>query len=764
MKKIKSSLLALILTISVSFSVCAVEPKIKRIKYEGNQRISKETIFAYLDVIEGEEATNAKIDSSIKHLFETGFFSDVRISEEGGDLIVRVTENPLINKIGFDGNRKIEESELLQEISMRANSVFSPYKLQADLNRITSLYQKTGRYSAYIEPKLIKLDQNRVNLVYEINEGREAVIRKINFAGNKNFSDSDLSQAIASKEYRFYRFFSNADVYDPDKLEYDKEMLRRFYMNRGYADFKITSTTAELSLNRDGFLITFVIHEGDDYNFGTFNISSQIKGFDGDVLKKLVTIKEGHRFNKENIDECVDAITNYLGEHGYPFVEIDPRITTNPQEKIATVDFIIRESYKVYIRKINIKNNTRTLDKVIRREMRIVEGDPYNITKVQRSKQRIDNLSYFSKLEFKNKKTDENDKMDIDVEVEETSTGSINFAGGYNTETGILGQITLSENNFLGKGQQVQLATTLAQKERGATFSFTEPFFMDKELATGVDIFSNNRDFKSTSSFRSKNVGFALRMGYDITEHLSHGLRYSLKRERVSDVENDASIYIKEQEGTHVVSLFGHTLAYDKLDNRADPTEGHLLKLEQDIAGLGWRKKKYSKYFSNRGTAVFFYPIYKRDVIFKAIGRAGHIVRYGNSDEINLNDRFFIGPDYIRGFDMAGIGPRDKKTKDALGGDTYYTATTELIFPVGLPNEVGLKASVFHDIGSMYGLDNKSFKYSNIYNTKSLRASAGMSLIWKSTLGTITISYAAPYMKKPFDDQKRFNIDFGTNF
>ncbi|MDF3047610.1 MAG: outer membrane protein [Candidatus Midichloriaceae bacterium] len=753
------------LTISVSFAVCAAEPKIKRIRYEGNHRISKETIFAYLDVIEGEKATNAKIDSSIKHLFETGFFSDVRISEEGGDLIVRVTENPLINKIGFDGNRKIEESELLQEISMRANSVFSPYKLQSDLNRITSLYQKTGRYSAYIEPKIIKLDQNRVNLIYEINEGREAVIRKINFAGNKNFSDSDLSETIASKEYRFYRFFSNADVYDPDKLEYDKEMLRRFYMNRGYADFKITSTTAELSLNRDGFLITFVIHEGDEYNFGAFKINSNIKGFDSNTLQKLVTIKEGRRFNKENIDESVDAITNYLGEHGYPFVEIDPRVTTNPQEKVATVEFIIRESYKVYIRKINIKNNTRTLDKVIRREMRIAEGDPYNITKVQRSKQRIDNLNYFGKVDFKNKKTDEADKMDIDVEVEETSTGSINFAGGYNTDTGALGQITLSENNFLGKGQQTQLSTSIAQKERNATFSFTEPFFMDKELAAGFDIFANNRDFKSTSSFKSKNVGFALRMGYDITEHLSHGFRYSLKREKVSDVDKDASIYIKEQAGKHVVSLFGHTLAYDKLDNRIAPTEGHLLKLEQDVAGLGWRKEKYSKYFSNRATAAFFYPVYKRDVVFKAVGRAGHILKYGNSKEINLNDRFFIGPDYLRGFRTAGIGPRDNNgNKDALGGDTYYTSTTELIFPIGLPNEVGLKMSAFHDIGTMYGIDNKTFKHNNIINSKNLRASVGMSLIWKSPLGTITLSYAVPYMKQPFDKRERWNLDFGTNF
>jgi outer membrane protein insertion porin family len=748
-----------LLIILFGFVAYAAEPKIKHIRYEGNHRISKETIFAYLDVIQGDVATNEKIDSSIKHLFETGFFSDVRISQENDTLVVNVVENPLINKIGFDGNKRIEDADLMREITMKANSVFSPYKLQADLNRITALYQKMGRYSAAIEPKIIQLDQNRINLVYEINEGREAVIRKINFAGNKLFSDSDLAEAIASKEYRFYRFFSSADVYDPDKLEYDKEMLRRFYMNKGYADFKVTAATAELSLNRDGFLITFVLHEGDEYNFGPFTIESQIKGFDADVLNNLVKIKEGNRFNRSIIDDSVDTITNYLGDHGYPFVEIEPKVTTDPAEKIAKVTFIIKESYRVYIRKINIKNNTRTLDKVIRREFRIAEGDPYNITKIQRSKQRIENLNYFSKLELKNKKTEEPDKMDIDVEVEETSTGSINFAGGYNTSTGVLGQVTLSENNFLGKGQQVQVGTTIAQKERSAMFSFTEPYFMDRELSAGFDIFANNRDFESISSFKSKTLGFALRAGYEISEHLSHGTRYSLKRETVSDVSKDASIYIKDQQGSHIVSLIGHTLAYDKLDSKINTTEGYLLKLEQDLAGIGGQ----ARYFSSRAVVAGFYPLYKRDLIFKAVGRAGHITGYAGS-KVKLNDRFYIGPDYIRGFDIAGIGPRAKDgNKEALGGDIYYTATTEIIFPLGLPNEVGLKASLFHDIGTVYGIDERLNK-DNIYNTKTFRASVGASLIWKSPLGTISLNYGVPYRREKFDNVKRFHVDFGTNF
>lgn len=736
----------------------AAEAKITTIKYQDNHRISKETIYAYLDVVEGEEATPNKINNSIKNLYQTGFFSDIQIKDDNNVLTVKVVENPLINKIGFDGNKHIEESDLGNEISMKANSVFSPYKLQADLNRIIGLYQKSGRYSATVEPKIIKLDQNRVNLVYEISEGKEAAIKKINFIGNKIFSDSSLAENLASKEYRFYRFFSNSAVFDIDKLEFDKELLRRYYMNRGYADFKVTSVTTELSLNRDGFLITFVLSEGAEYNFGKFNIDSRIKKFNADILNKFVKIQEGTRFSREKIDQSVDVISNYLGDHGYPFIEIEPVVTTDPTTKIASVTFIIKESYKVYIRNINIKDNTRTLDRVIRREFRVSEGDPYNITRIQRSKQRIENLGYFNKMELKNKKTDEIDKIDIDVEVEETSTGNVNFAGGYNTSTGILGQITLSENNFLGRGQQVQVGTTLSQKERSTNFSFTEPYFMDKELSAGFDIFANNRDFKSQSSFKSKNLGFGLRLGYDITENLSQGIRYTLKKENVNDVSANASIYIKEQEGKQLVSLIGHTLSYDKLDSKITPTSGYLLKLDQDIAGLGGS----TRYVSTKGLAAGFYPLYKNDVILKVIGRAGHIQGYGGKS-VRLNDRFYIGPEYIRGFDVAGVGARDKTTKDALGGNIYYTNTTEIVFPVGLPNEVGLKAAVFHDIGALHHVDER-MSHANIFDTKSLRAAVGMSLIWKSPLGTISLNYGVPYKREKFDVVKRFYIDFGTNF
>ncbi len=731
--------------------------RIGKIDYQGNQRISDQTIFAYLKLNTGDNYDQKKVDESIKSLFKTGFFSDVKINISGSTLMVQVAENPMISKIYLDGNKRIEDNDLMPELSMQAHSVFSITKMQSDIRRMVQIYQKRGRYSVKIEPKIIKLDQNRINLVYEIEEGSQAKIKKINIDGNESFSDADIIEAIASREERWYRFFSTTDIYDPDKLEYDKEQIRRFYMNRGYATFKVTSSTAELSPKRDAFLITFVVDEGDVYEFGEINIISNIKGIETERLIPWLTIKTGHTFSKENIEDSVDALTNYLGNHGYPFVDIEPEIKNNKDTLTTSVTFNIKESPKVYIDKINIKNNTRTLDKVIRREFRISEGDPYNVSKIQRSKQRIENLGFFNKIEFKNKKTNSPDKMDLDVEVEETSTGSLNFAAGYNTSTGPLGSISLSENNFLGKGQQVVLSFLQAQKQSDYTFSFTEPYFMDKDLSAGFDLFLSQKDLKKQSAYSSKTKGFVLRSGYEITENLSHGIRYSLKEEDIRDVASDASIYVKAQKGKNTVSSVGHTLTYDRLDSRIDPTDGYHLSFSQDIAGLGGQ----TNYFMHEGKAAYYKPLYKKDFVLKIVGKIGDMRGFGGK-KVKLNDRFMIGPEYVRGFDIAGIGPRDKKTLDALGGNQYYAGTAEITFPIGLPEELGVKGAVFTDAGSLFGIDEKD--KSKIYDVHSIRASSGASLIWKSPFGTMSLHYAVPYKKEKFDDVRKFYFNFGTKF
>lgn len=751
--------LILFCVLTMSIAVNAWASQIKNFRYIGNERVTQQTIFAYIEFNSGDVYDQSKVDESIKSLFRTGFFSDIKMYMSGDTMVVEVVENPLINKVAFDGNSEIEDADLLSELLLKPRSIFSIDKMQEDVRRIITLYQRRGYFSAYVEPKTIKLDQNRINLVYEIKEGIEAVVRKINFDGNDSFSDAELADAIASKEYRWYRFFSSVHIYDPEKMKFDEELIGRFYKNRGYADARVTSKTAELSQKRDAFLLTFVIHEGEIYTYGTVEIDNHLKRFNHRGLEEKILTKTGNTYNQEEIEETVERLTNELGNNGFPFVDVEPIIKTDKATKMASIVYRIKEGYKVYINKINIKNNTRTLDHVVRREFRMAEGDPYNISKIQRSKQRVENLGYFSKVEFKNKRTADPDKMDIDVEVEETSTGSVNFAAGYNTAIGPLGSVTLTETNFLGKGQVVSVGFTQAKKARQINFSFLEPHFLDKDhLQAGIDLFSTNNDYKSESSFSSRRVGGVLRMGYEITEHLSHGLNYTLANENIYDVSPAASIYVTSQKGKYTRSSIGHTLVYDRTDSRIEPTSGYMLKADQDVAGLGGNVR----YLRHEGEGRFYFPVYKKDVIFFARGRAGNIVGIGGK-KVNINDRYYMGGDFVRGFDRAGIGPRDRTgRRDALGGRSYYAGTTEVQFPVGLPKELGVKGAVFADAGSLFTIDAKNKQ--NIFDSKKLRASYGASIYWKSPMGPIGIHYGIPFRKEKFDEQRRFDLQFTTQF
>jgi outer membrane protein insertion porin family len=755
MRSVKVFLVSVVLLL-VCASAYASE-RVSNIAIKGIERVSKETVFAYLEVTKGEVLDQSKIDESIKSLYKTGFFADVKLDFNAGVLEVLVVENPMINKVAFDGNKRVDDKDILEELSMKPHSIFSLSKMQNDIGRILNIYQSKGRYAAKVEPKLIKLDQNRVNLVYEVEEGPQAVIKKIIFAGNENFAQSELQEIIPSKESRWYRFFSSSDVFDANKQKVDNEFIKHFYQTHGFADFKLTSSISELSPTKDAFLLTYILSEGEIYTYGNVLVENNIKNFNTEELTKLITLKEGELSNIEHIEENIDNLTNYLGNHGFPFVEVEHVLKANPQTRTVEIKFVVKESYKVYLRKINIKNNTRTLDKVVRREFRIAEGDPYNISKIQRSKQRIENLGFFNKVEFKNKRTEQEDKIDIDVDVEETSTGTINLAGGYDTTRGVLASVTLSEENFLGKGQQAQLGITTAQRERGINFAFTEPYFMDRELSAGIEIFATKTNMRKISSFNSKNVGAIFSLGYKLTEYLSHGLRYSIKKERIADVESTASIYVKTQEGSKVVSLVGHTLAYDRLDSIIDPTNGYIVKFSQDLAGLGGN----TRYLSNEVTASYFKPVYKKEWIFKLRGKAGYKLGYGGK-KVELIDRFYLGPDEVRGFDIAGIGPRDKKTGDALGGNTFYVGTAELYFPLGLPNELGVKGSVFTDFGALWGV--QAADPTKIHDKHALRASYGASVHWKSPMGGIAFHYGIPFRKEKFDDIRKFYFSYSTKF
>lgn len=739
-------------------SIAFADHKINHIQYKGNNRIPDETIFAYLDVNKGDSIDQDKLDQATKSLFKTGFFSDVAMTVSGSELTVQVQENPMINKVYFDGNHKIDDDDLLPEVNLKSRAIFSNSKVQEDVNKLIKLYQKSGRYSVKIQPKLIHLDQNRVNLIYEIYEGAEAVIQNIIFDGNNSYSHSDLAEVIMSKEYKWYRFFSNAATYDYDKMRYDAELLRKFYMNHGFANFRVISRVAELSPTKESFIMTFVIDEGDVYTYQDFNLDCALKKIDTNDLQKIIELKVGAEFNQGDIEETVEALTDYLGNYGYPFVEITPIIHRHDSTKTVSITFKVKEEYKAYVNKITIKNNSRTLDKVIRREFKIAEGDPYNISKIQRSKQKIEDLAFFQKVDFKNVKTEDPDKIDIEVEVEEASTGGLNLLGGYNTSSGALGSVTLTEQNFLGKGQEVSLGTSFSKKDKEFNFSFTEPKFLDKDLSAGFDLFHSSHNSQKESSFSSKKAGFILRTGYGLTEYLSHGISYGYKKEKVYNVPTNASRYVKQQEGRYGISAISHSLVYDKRDSATDPKQGYLMRFDQELAGVGGN----TKYFANAVSGAHYTPFFKKaaTLVFKAEAGAKRGLK---KQKLRLADRYFVGADQLRGFRDAGIGPRDTLSleHEALGGKKFVTSTVEFVFPVGLPRELDVKGAIFHDAATLYGTDEKGV---GILDKRNFRASYGASLYWKSPLGNIGLHYGIPYKKQKFDKVSKFNLTFGHAF
>jgi outer membrane protein insertion porin family len=727
---------------------------ISEIRIEGTQRVEPETVRSYLQVQPGQPFDADKIDKSLKSLFATGLFADVRLKREGDALIVHVIENPVINRIAFEGNHKLSDTTLNQEIQLKPRSVYTRTKVQSDVKRILDLYRRNSRFAARVEPKIIPLDQNRVDLVFEIDEGPTTGIRSINFVGNHLFSASRLREVISTKESRWYRFFSNADNYDPDRLTYDRELLRKFYLSEGYADFRVVSAVAELTPQRDGFLITFTIEEGERYKFGKIDLVSAIKDVPAAALKPLITVRQGDWYNADRVDKTISALTDALGNRGYAFIQIEPRVKRDPVTHTIDVTFDVKEGPRVYVERIDITGNVRTLDRVIRREFRLVEGDAFNTSRLQRSEQRIKNLGYFKKVDITTNPGSAPDKTVIGVNVEEQSTGEFTVGVGFSTTDGVLGDISIRERNLLGTGQDLRIGTTIAQRTEQVDLSFTEPYFLERNLAAGIDVFVIDQNNQLIGQFDQFTIGTSLRVGYQITEPLRQTLKYTVRKDDIFNIQTTASRFIQEEAGTRNTSSIGQVLLYDKRDNRLDPTSGYFLQLSTDLAGLGG-DVRYGRGVLSGG---YYYPL-SPNYVLSLTGEAGYI--HGIDDTVRIEDRFFVGGDNLRGFKVGGIGPRDVSTQDALGGNIYYTGTVSLSFPLGLPEELGISGHVFSDFGSLFDVNESG---ANIADTHLLRVSAGTGVAWKSPLGPIQVDLALPVRRESFDKSQFFRVNFGTRF
>jgi len=745
---------------------------------EGNARVEADTIRAYMQFNAGERATDAQIDASVKALFQTGFFSDVRMFRRGSAVVVQVEENPLINEVKIQGNDELDDKKLKAEIQLKERTIFTRSRAQQDVQRIEALYRRSGYFNARVEPTLVPVSQNRVNLVYVVSEGSETGIETIQFSGNNAFSDNQLASVITTSESAWWKFFSTTDNYDPDRLNFDKELLRRHYLKNGFADVEIVSADANLLPDGSNFAVSFVINEGPQYTISNVAVNTGNTTINPEALQEAVQENVGDVYDASKVDKSVEQMTLEAGKAGFAFARAQPKIERDPNSRSLAITYDIDEGPRVYVERIDIVGNVRTLDEVIRRELNIAEGDAYNRILIDRARRRLTGLDFFEKIDIRQEEGSAPDLAVVVIDVVEKSTGTINFSAGYSTTEQAIGSISVSERNLLGTGNQASLSTSLSFKRQSVNASYTDPYFLDRDISAGFDLFANRTDTTDESSFTTQQVGGALRIGTRLDDYNSIFGKYSLTYRDISigDIES-ASRAIREAEGADLISKVGLTYVYSDLDHPSRPTSGFRGKVEVEVAGLGgdveWGRVDAS--------AHYFMPLLFDGVVLKVEGNAGHIEPFPGGGKVPILDRFFKGGDSLRGFARSGIGPRQRNefngTYDSIGAITYGIGTLEVNFPLGLPEAFGVEGAVFSDFGTAFGAPEKSTdagclnapapadgNCEVVGDGIAFRASVGAGLIWQSPFGPLRLDVAYPLMKEDFDKTELVRFSVGTRF
>ncbi|GAB5468999.1 MAG: outer membrane protein assembly factor BamA [Rhodospirillales bacterium] len=727
---------------------------IGEIVIEGGQRIDPATVLNYLGLQPGDTFDARDLDAALSSLFATGLFANAVFERQGDKLIVRVVENPLINIVAFEGNNRLDNDELQSEIQSRPRTVFTRSRVQSDTQRILDIYRRTGRFSATVDPKIIRLDQNRVNLVFEIDEGDASEIASINFIGNREFSDSRLREVITTSETDFLGILASNDSYDPERLNFDKELLRRFYLSEGYADFQVLSVVAELGRNKQDFLITFTLEEGEVYTFGTIDVASTLKNLDPAEILNQITTVEGDTYDASEVEESIDAITDAVGNLGFAFVQVVPEVDKNNEERTIGLVYDIQQGPRVFVERIDINGNVRTVDSVIRRQFSLVEGDAFNTSKLARSRRRIENLGFFRTVDVATTQGNAPDRTVVTVTVEEQSTGDLSFGAGFSTDSGPLGNITITERNLLGQAQDLRLNLVLSGESSQIDLSYTDPYFLNRDLAAGIDLFRTTNE-QSSSDFDQENIGFGLRAGWDYEDDFRQVARYLFERQNITDVGENAAQVIIDDEGVRYISTIGSTLTWDKRNSRFDPTDGFVIVMDNSYTGVGGD----SYFFENTIGGAYYTPVLDfDDLTLRLSAQAGNIA---SIEPTRVSDRFFVGGADLRGFESGGVGPRDEDSGDALGAKNFWTASVELIFPLGLPEELAIRGRVFNDVGAAWAIDGSTV---DVQDSVMPRASAGAGISWDSPFGPLVVDLAYAYVKEDFDQTEVFRFSFGTRF
>jgi outer membrane protein insertion porin family len=766
---------------------------VQRIIVKGNERIEPATVISYLPIQVGDTMDSAKADLALKALFRTDLFSDVKIDFQNGDLIVTIVENPIINRVLFEGNSSLKDDKLKDEVSVRPRGIFTRAKVQADVARILELYRRSGRISANVTPQIVELPQKRVDLIFKIDEGPKSGVLRVNFLGNKAFSDNDLRGVVVTEESKWYKFFSSNANYDPDRIEYDKEQLRKFYRNRGYYDFRVVSAVAELAPDKNGFVIDYTLDEGPEYKFGKIGVETELQKLDKNVLAALVPLHQGELYEDQRVEQATDALTFAAGAAGFAFVDVRPQFTRHPETGAVDVTFDVKEGPRVYIDRIDVVGNTQTLDYVIRREMNVSEGDAYNRALVDRSKNQIKALGFFKNVDITETPGAAPDRTNLQVKVEEQPTGELSFSAGYSSVDQLVLDLGFAEHNFRGRGQDLRARVSVGSLRQQVDFSFTEPRFQGRDLALGTDIYYYKYDLTRFSAYKTTSVGGNVRLSFPLSLNSRGSVLYTL---RDDNVEIDQSLCdptvallsfsVCSQRGSFITSLVGYGYRLDRRNSPVNATRGFTFGFNQDFAGAGGDVK----YVRTEGDAGWYHG-FNKTFILSVTGSAGFVGGW-SGDHIRINDRFYKGGNSFRGFQTAGIGPRDLSfgRSDALGGKAYAIGSVELTIPTYLPEQYGIKAALFSDFGTLGQLDavdkrapvpldpndlTKGFQRDaagnlvlvqspDIKDDLALRASAGLSIFWKSPMGPLRFDFSQVLAKQPYDKTETFRFSTSTRF
>jgi outer membrane protein insertion porin family len=764
--------------LSLASSRPALAQTVSSIAVEGNRRVEAATIRSYFHPGPGGRLGPAEIDEALKSLYATGLFADVHINTAGGRLVVTVVENPVINEVAFEGNKKAKDDQLKTEVQSKPRGTLQKPVVQADVQRIIEIYHRSGLYDIDVVPKIIELPNNRVNLVFEIKEGPKTGVREIRFEGAHAFSWGRLKNVIKTSESNWFSFLQTTDIYDPDRIEADRDLLRRFYLQHGYADVRIVSAVGEYDPARKGFVITFTIDEGPQYHVGTVDVISNMRALPPDILRSRIKLSTGAVYNADLVEKSVEAMTIEAAKSGYAFANVRPRGERHPETRTINLAFVVEEGTRAYIERINIRGNTRTRDYVIRREFDIGEGDAYNRALIDRAERRLKNLNFFKNVKITNEPGSAPDRVVVNVDVEEQPTGEFSVAGGYSTADGFLAEVSVADRNLLGRGQFAKASVTYGQRTRGFDLSFVEPYLFGYRMAGGIDVFARQNLASSFVSYDTKTIGTNLRLGFALTEEIAFQPRYSFYRQEISlpDQYNcypagsttnggntciqPASLPVRLElaNGPVNVSLVGYTLSYNTLDNVKSPTSGLYTELRQDFAGVGGDVN----FIRTQAEARNYYEVLP-DIVGVLKLQGGNVAGWGGKN-LRMLDHFQMGPNLVRGFAPAGIGPRDittpgQSTNDALGGTMYWGASLEAQTPLYfLPKEIGIKLAAFADAGSLWNYEGPTSGIApvgsqlqtvavGLDSASMIRSSVGVGLLWDSPLGPLRFDLAYPITK-----------------